>query len=46
MWRGARRVPPDAGLSASGEIVQIALRMLGPLLFGLTLLAIRARVKR
>jgi hypothetical protein len=38
--------PPQTGLSASGEIVQITLRLLGPLLFGLALLAVRARVKR
>jgi hypothetical protein len=38
--------PPETGLSAGGEIVQIALRLLGPLLLGLTLLAVRARVKR
>jgi hypothetical protein len=38
--------PPQTGLSAGGEMVQICLRLLGPLLFGLALLAVRARVKR
>ena len=38
--------PPETKLSAGGEIVQITLRLLGPLLFGLALLAIRARIKR
>jgi uncharacterized protein YjbI with pentapeptide repeats len=38
--------PPDEALSAGGQVVQIALRLAGPLLFGLGLLAIRARVKR
>jgi hypothetical protein len=37
---------PETGLSAGGQIVQITLRLLGPLFFGLALLAIRARVKR
>lgn len=37
---------PAVKLSAGGEIVQIALRLLGPLLLGLALLAIRARIKR
>ncbi|MCA1697674.1 MAG: hypothetical protein LC790_01725 [Actinobacteria bacterium] len=38
--------PPETRLSAGGEITQISLRLLGPLLFGLALLAVRARVKR
>jgi hypothetical protein len=38
--------PPETGLSAGGEIVQSSLRLLGPLLFGLALLAVRARIKR
>jgi uncharacterized protein YjbI with pentapeptide repeats len=38
--------PPDEALSAAGQVVQIVLRLAGPLLFGLGLLAIRARVKR
>jgi hypothetical protein len=37
---------PEAKLSAGGELVQIALRLLGPLFFGLALLALRGRVKR
>jgi uncharacterized protein YjbI with pentapeptide repeats len=37
---------PESRLSAGGESVQIALRLLGPLYFGLALLAVRARVKR
>jgi uncharacterized protein YjbI with pentapeptide repeats len=38
--------PPETDLSTSGEITQISLRLLGPLLLGLALLAVRARVKR
>jgi hypothetical protein len=38
--------PPQTGLSAGGEVTQISLRLLGPLLLGLALLAVRARVKR
>jgi hypothetical protein len=38
--------PPETKLSAGGEIIQITLRLLGPLLVGLALLAIRTRVKR
>jgi hypothetical protein len=37
---------PSAPLTRGGEIVTIALRLLGPLLFGLALLALRGRVKR
>jgi uncharacterized protein YjbI with pentapeptide repeats len=37
---------PEAKLTAGGEVVQIALRLLGPLFFGLGLLALRGRVKR
>ena len=37
---------PDANLSAGGQVVQLSLRLLGPLFFGLALLAVRARVKR
>jgi hypothetical protein len=33
-------------LTSYGRAIEIALRLLGPLLFGLTILAIRARVKR
>jgi hypothetical protein len=38
--------PPEIKLTAEGEIVQVALRLLGPLLVGLAVLAIRARIKR
>ena len=38
--------PPTDELRTEGEVVQIALRLLGPLLFGLALLAVRSRVKR
>jgi hypothetical protein len=37
---------PTAHLSAGGELVEITLRLLGPLFFGLALLALRGRVKR
>jgi uncharacterized protein YjbI with pentapeptide repeats len=37
---------PRAQLSAGGEIVDIALRLAGPLFFGLAVLALRSRVKR
>jgi hypothetical protein len=37
---------PSASLTAGGQIVEIALRLLGPLFFGLALLALRSRVKR
>jgi hypothetical protein len=42
------RAPETTGLEVTytGEGVQIALRVLGPLLIGLALLALRARVKR
>lgn len=42
------RVPnaPGLELTYAGEGIQIALRILGPLLIGLALLALRARVKR
>ena len=35
-----------AALSAGGELLQIMLRLLGPLFFGLALLSLRGRVKR
>ena len=38
--------PPDTTLTAGGQIVQIVLRLGGPLLVGLALLAVRTRVKR
>jgi uncharacterized protein YjbI with pentapeptide repeats len=37
---------PTARLTPGGELVAISLRLLGPLLFGLALLALRGRVKR
>ena len=42
------RVPEleDASLTYLGEMLQIALRLLGPLFFGLTVLSLRGRVKR
>jgi uncharacterized protein YjbI with pentapeptide repeats len=35
-----------AALTASGELLQILLRLIGPLFFGLALLSLRGRVKR
>jgi uncharacterized protein YjbI with pentapeptide repeats len=42
------RTPDGHGLAPTyaGEVIQIVLRLLGPLLIGLALLAVRARVKR
>jgi uncharacterized protein YjbI with pentapeptide repeats len=42
------RVPetPSRSLTEAGEALQIALRLLGPLFFGLALLSLRGRVKR
>lgn len=42
------RAPETEGsaLTAGGEVLQVALRLLGPLFFGLTLLSLRGRVKR
>jgi uncharacterized protein YjbI with pentapeptide repeats len=37
---------PAVKLTAGGEFVQIALRLLGPLFLGLALLALRGRIKR
>jgi hypothetical protein len=37
---------PQANLSVAGEVIQIALRLLGPLFVGLALLALRSGVKR
>jgi hypothetical protein len=37
---------PEAELTPSGHVIQIALRLAGPLFFGLALLALRGRVKR
>jgi uncharacterized protein YjbI with pentapeptide repeats len=42
------RVPetPGFALTAAGEVLQVLLRLLGPLFFGLALLSLRGRVKR
>jgi Pentapeptide repeats (9 copies) len=42
------RVPitPDFALTEIGELLQVVLRLLGPLFFGLALLSLRGRVKR
>jgi hypothetical protein len=40
------RPPETNGLTADGEVVTIALRLLGPLFFGLALLSLRGRIKR
>jgi hypothetical protein len=42
------RVPetPNTALTELGEALQIVLRLLGPLFFGLALLSLRGRVKR
>jgi hypothetical protein len=40
---------PELGgftLTAAGELLQIVLRLLGPLFFGLALLSLRGRVRR
>jgi hypothetical protein len=37
---------PTAALTASGEVIQIVLRLAGPLLFGLALVSLRGRIKR
>jgi hypothetical protein len=37
---------PDLTLTLPGQLIQIALRLLGPLFFGLALLSLRGRVKR
>jgi uncharacterized protein YjbI with pentapeptide repeats len=37
---------PEAKLTASGELIQIFLRIAGPLFFGLAVLSLRGRVKR
>jgi len=38
--------PPERDLTTPGQLMDIALRLLGPLFFGLILLAIRGRLKR
>jgi hypothetical protein len=45
---GLLRVPNTSGLTLTygGEVLQLVLRLIGPLLLGLALLAVRARVKR
>ena len=42
------RVPetPGFALTAAGELMQVVLRLLGPLFFGLALFSLRGRVKR
>ena len=40
------RVPDKPSLTPVGEALQLALRLLGPLFFGLALLSLRGRVKR
>ena len=40
------RAPDTKDLTAGGHVVQMILRLAGPLLFGLALLALRGRVKR
>jgi uncharacterized protein YjbI with pentapeptide repeats len=40
------RVPAKPELTAVGEAIQLPLRLLGPLFFGLALLSLRGRVKR
>jgi uncharacterized protein YjbI with pentapeptide repeats len=37
---------PEAALTDTGRVLRVVLRILGPILLGLTLLAIRGRVKR
>ena len=38
--------PPDGVLTEPGQAIRIAIGLLGPLLLGLALLAVRGRVKR
>jgi hypothetical protein len=38
--------PPEAHLSASGEAIEIVIRIAGPLFFGLAILSLRSRIKR
>ena len=40
------RQPETQSLTAGGHVIQIVLRLAGPLFFGLALLALRGRVKR
>ena len=43
---GLLRAPEPGTLTAGGHVVQIALRLAGPLFFGLAILSLRGRVKR
>jgi len=38
--------PPEAPMSASAQAVQLALRLTGPALLALSVLALRSRIKR
>jgi uncharacterized protein YjbI with pentapeptide repeats len=38
--------PPEAHLSAPGEVIQIVVRLAGPALVGLAILSLRSRIKR
>jgi hypothetical protein len=40
------RAPATESLTKSGRVIEIVLRLLGPLLLGLAILAVRGRVKR
>jgi hypothetical protein len=40
------RTPPPQELTLVGRIIEVTLRLLGPLLLGLTILSVRGRVKR
>ena len=40
------RAPTTEPLTESGRVIEILLRLLGPLLFGLAIFAVRGRVKR
>jgi hypothetical protein len=37
---------PEEGLPTEGQVLEIGLRLLGPLFFGLALLSLRGRLKR
>lgn len=38
--------PPHAAMSVGGQVVQVVLRLVGPLFVGLALLSVRSRIKR
>jgi len=38
--------PPEAKLSASGQVIEIVLRLASPVFFGLAILSLRSRIKR